>query len=276
MPNLKVWSLNCARGVGKTPEEEGSVLTWLKSLENPDTPIPDVLVLQDFRVSLLRHLSRLPHFHFAPMTNHSIWGERELTGIAIASKYPIDENRVHYTYGNGIIKDLDGIGNDNHRWGGDRAEEADRRVLETEWRVAIAASVCVPGGDEYRIATHHGFWVRGGVPTSEQLKSTDSLCAFLREDAARYGGLVYLADCNLDKDGEVLKRYVASAARDCLSPEIKTTVAAHHPTAKFGAKPDRVMVFPDPGIYTYEVSNVYMDPSPGSDHDMLCATVSKT
>ena len=271
---LTIWSLNGGRFVGKTPEEDGSALAWLKGLSKPGAVIPDVLCLQDFRVSLLRYLQHLPHFHFAPMTNHSIWGKRELTGIAIASKYPLDDVRVHYTYGNGIIKDLDGIGNDNHRWGGDRAEEADRRVLDTEWRVAIAANVWRNPEDAYRIATHHGFWVRGGVPIPEQLRSTDSLCTFLRKDAIDFGGLVYIADCNLDKDGEVLKRYMASGARDCLPPRIKTTVAAHHPAAKFGVKPDRVMVFG--GWKTlYRVSNVYMDPSPGSDHDMLCATIEK-
>ncbi|MBI4065856.1 hypothetical protein HY412_01525 [Candidatus Kaiserbacteria bacterium] len=267
-----IWSLNGGRFLGKTPEEEGSTLTWLKGLSEPGTVVPDVLCLQDFRVSLLQYLRPLPHFHFAPMTSHKIFGKRELTGIAIASRYPLNDIRVHYTYGGGTIKDLDGVGNDNHRWSGDRAEEADRRVLETEWRVAVAVSVCGPDG-RYRIATHHGFWVRGGVPTAEQLQSTKSLCAFLLKDSDDFGGLVYIADCNLDKEGEVLRRYVASGARDCLPPEVKTTVVAHHPAAKFGAKPDRVMVFPSGGNYRYDVFNVYMDPSPGSDHDMLCATV---
>lgn len=273
--HLDIWSLNGGRFVGKTLKEEGPTLKWLKGLSDPGAVVPDVLCLQDFRVSLLQHLRPLPHFHFAPMTNHLIWGKRELTGIAIASRYPLDDIRPYYTYGNGIINDLDGVGNDNHRWGGDRAEEADRRVLETEWRVAIAASVCSPVG-QYRIATHHGFWVRGGIPTQEQLESTDSLCNFLRSDANAHGGLVYIADCNLDRDGEVLKRYLAAGVLDCLPPEIKTTVAAHHPAARFGAKPDRVMVFRQAdGRYPYKVHDVYTDSSPGSDHDMLCATVSK-
>ena len=178
--SLTVSSINGARFVGRTPGEESQTLKWLKSLSESGAVVPDVLCIQDFRVSLLQYLRPLPHFHFAPMTNHKIWGKRELTGIVLASKYPLNDIKVCYTQvppdWDGSIKDLDGVGDNNHRWGGDRAEEADRRVLETEWRVAIAASVILPfmvgGSDKVRLSTHHGAWVSGGISTREQMDST--------------------------------------------------------------------------------------------------------
>ena len=88
--------------------------------------------------------------------------------------------------------------------------------------------------------------------------------------------MVYIADCNLDKDGKVMEKYLAAGARACLPSDIKTTLASHHGAAKFGAKPDRVMVFQNArGNYPYRVSDVHMDDSPGSDHLMLCTTVTR-
>lgn len=286
--SLTVWSLNGGRFVGKSPDEDGEIakwvnsgpmdgetiyngpqtLRWLKSLSEPGAEVPDVLCLQDFRVSLLRHLRPLPHFCFAPMTNHRIWGKRELTGIVIASRTPLDRVNVCYTWGDGTIRDLEGVGDDNHRIKPD--DVADALVLKTEARVAVAATV---GG--FRIATHHGFWVRGGTPTDEQMASTEKLCSFLGKETYVHGGLAYIADCNLDKDGKVLAKYLEYGAKDCLPPDIKTTLPDTHPAAKFGAKPDRVMVFPYYSRFPYEVGNVAVSDEPGSDHLLLKATVTK-
>lgn len=285
---LTAWSLNGGRFVGKSPEEDGEIakyinsgpvdgpiiyngpqtLRWLNSLSEPGAELPDVLCLQDFRVSLLRYLRPLPHFFFAPMTNHRIWGKRELTGIAIASRLPLNQITTCYTWGDGIVRDLEGVDDYNHRIKPD--DVADELVLKTESRVAIAATV---GG--FRIATHHGFWVRGGVATDEQMESTSNLCSFLSKETFSNQGLVYVADCNLDKDGKVLAKYLEHGAQDCLPQDIKTTLPDTHPAAKFGAKPDRIMVFPFGSGYAYKVSNVTTSNEPGSDHLLLKAIITK-
>ncbi len=273
---LTAWSLNGNRFLGKSPGEESPALTWLKSLSEPGAIVPDVLCLQDFRVSLLQHLRPLPHFYFAPTTNHLVWGKRELKGNLIASRYPIDDISVRYTWGNGIVKDLDGVGDDNERIKPD--DKADRLVLSTEDCVAMAVSVCVPkrhGGGRWRFATHRGLWVRGGVTTPEQMQNTEQVCRFLVDDAYALGGLVYLADCSLDRNGEVFGRYNVHGADDCLPPDIKTTLADNHPAARLGAKPTRVMLFPGHQGNGYEISGVHTDGSPGANHKMLCCTVSK-
>lgn len=271
---LKIATLNVGRAVGATEDEEALVLKWLKGLSAPGAAVPDVLCLQDFRVSHLAYLGPLRHFHFATMTNHRIWGKSELVGVCIASKYPLEEIEVVQTWsptGDGTICDLKGVSTDNKRIKPD--EDADRLVLETEARVAITALVMAPGREKYRIATHHGFWVRGGVPTPEQLKSTANLRDFLF-DASFIGGLIAAADWNFDKDGKVLEMLLDSGAKDCLPVDILTTVAPHNPGAKFGAKPDRIFMWPArEDRHAYQVQDVMLDFSPGSDHGMLCATV---
>lgn len=269
---MTVWSLNGGRFVGKTPDEEPQTVKWLKHLSEPGAIVPDVLCLQDFRVSSLQYLRPLPHFHFAPMTNHSVWDRRELVGICIASKYPIDAIAIHHTWGDGMIRDLVGVGPDNQR--AEPHEIADKTILETENRVALACTVMNPGEPRMRIATHHGFWVRGGMPSPGQIQSTASLCEFLSDQACEHGGLVYAADCNPDRQGNVIRMYYLSGGRDYLPDSIKTTVTENHPAAKFGAKPDHIMIWPDSlGNCPYDVTDVHMDDSPGSDHLMLCCTL---
>ncbi|MBU6500555.1 MAG: hypothetical protein KGJ89_03825 [Patescibacteria group bacterium] len=275
MTELTVWSLNGGRFVGATPNEEPQTLKWLKKLSEPGAKLPDVLCLQDFRVSLLKYLRPLPNFHFAPMTNHKIWGKRELVGICITSKYPMNDIAIRHTWGDGIVRDLDGVDDNNQRI--QPGDVADALVLKTENRVAVACTISKPDDPRlWRVATHHGFWVRGGNSNHNQLQSTSTLCNFLAEQGKRYGGIIYTADCNPDKEGRVLRRYSESCGRDCFPPHIKTTVAEHHQAAKFGIKPDHIMVWPNSsGRFTYDVTNVYVDPSPGSDHLMLCSTVRK-
>ncbi len=275
MPTLTVWSLNGGNFVGKTPDEEPQTLKWLKGLSGSDATVPDVLCLQHFRVSLLEHMRPLPHFHFAPMGNHKIWGGRELMGICIASRYPLNDIAIHYTWGNGVVRDVEGLGDDNERIKPD--DIADALVLKTENYVTMACTVSKPGDPRpWRIATHHGLWTRKGTTTPEQMQSTDSLCDFLAEQGRKYGSIAYAADCNPDKAGRVLSRYQESGGRICLPSHIETTLAAHHPAAKLGIKTDLTVLWPNSsGEFTCNITDVYMDPSPGSDHDMLCCTVSR-
>lgn len=265
-----VWSLNGERFAGNTPTEIPSTLTWLKGLSQPGAIVPDVLCLQDVRVSVLQHLGPLPHIAFAPMTKHNFWGERELLGICIASQWPIDNINIHHSWGDGIVRDLEGVGEDQQRI--QPYEISDALILKTQNRVAIACSIQRPDdGESIRVATHHGFWVRDGVHTENQLASTASVCGFLAAQGCKYGGLIYAADYNPDKEGCVLRTYVESGARDYLPQEIKTTLAPHHPAAKFGIRSDCAMVWPDSsGKYNDVLKNIHLDETPGSDHLMLC------
>ena len=273
---ITVWSINMRRCVEEAgPEVEAGTFKWLKTLAIPGTPIPDVLCLQDFRIELAPYLSRLPHITFAAMTDHLIWGERQLVGIAIASRHPLIHRMQEFTWGDGVIRRIEGVDDKNHRFDPKVMPDVDERVNKTEARRIIAATVVVDGV-YYRIATTHGFWTRGGEPTAEQAYSTGRLIGHLRSDSMKYGGSVLDADLNLDKKGVTLDQLTEGGGRDCLPPEIKTTLAPTHPAAKFGAKPDRVMLWPDrAGNYAYYVLEAHMDYSPGSDHGMLCTTIAK-
>jgi hypothetical protein len=276
MSPLILWSLNGERFAGQTETDEPQTVRWLKGLSQEGAAVPDVLCLQDFRVSMLRYLNPLPYFSFVPMTRHLLWGRRELLGICIASKWPINEIEIHHTWGDGVVRDLLGVGEDQKRSQPD--DVADRLVLQTQNRLAIACNVYRPGDSRpIRVATHHGFWVRNGISTPEQIQSTASLCNFLAMQGRKYDGLVYAADYNPDKDGRVLDMYSKSGGRDSLPPEILTTLAAHHPAAALGIRSDCIMTWPNKnGDYSYGVNDVYLDSTPGSDHDMLCCTVNRS
>jgi hypothetical protein len=275
---LRIWSLNLGRCVSKNRSEEAPTVTWLKSLPYlPTATLPDVVFFQDIPISKLVQfvVPLYPHFHFAPMTNHKIWGVREHVGIcaAVRPHLQIDNIRVVCTQGDGIIRDLDGINDENERWSD--AALADKRVLETELRVMLGLTVVTPGED-FRFWTHHGAWVRGGESSDEQLASTEVVCQTLADDTWHSEGLVYVADCNIDKHNKVLDKYIGAGARDHHPEGVHTTLSSKHPSAKFGAKPDRTMDFADSkGDRPYAVSEVWFSDEPGSDHLMLMATVEK-
>ena len=266
---MNIWSLNGARFTGPSPDEEPGTIRWLRSLAHPGAVVPDVLCLQDFRVSLAALLRPLPYFTFVPMTNHWFWGKRESLGIAVASKYPLTEIDVHHTWGDGVVRDLEGVDRNNHRIKPDAL--SDELVMKTENRVAVACTVNRPdSGERFRVATHHGFWTRNGVPTDEQMSSTRSVAHFLAGQARQHGGLVYLADYNPDREGRAHALYLASGARDWLPAETATTLAHDHPAAQLGIKSDCIMTWPDrDGHPRYCVDNVFLDPTPQSDHLML-------
>jgi len=276
MHPLVLWSLNGNRFAGKTAADEPQTVAWLKGLSRLGATVPDILCLQDFRVSMLRYLSPLPYFSFVPMTHHTFGGWRELLGICIASQWPLNQVEIHHSWGDGIVRDLRGVGEDQRRIKPD--ELADQLVLQTQNRIAVACSVQRVGDSEpVRVATHHGFWVRDGIPTSHQMESTASVCDFLARQGRQYGGLIYAADYNPDKYGYVLDMYAKSGGRDALPAEITTTLAAHHPAARLGIRSDCVMSWPNAeGAYPYTVDDVYLDSTPGSDHAMICCRIKRS
>lgn len=276
MHPLILWSLNGERFAGDSPLEDSATLSWLKGLSKPGSAVPDIFCIQDIRVSILQHLNPLPYFSFVPMTRHLFWGRREMLGICIASRWPLSDIEIHHTWGDRIVRDLLGVGDDHQRIKPN--ELADGLVLQTQNRVAIACSVHRSGDSEpVRVATHHGLWVRDGIPTPEQIRSTASICNFLASQGQKYGGLVYAADYNPDKNGCVLQMYCKSGGRDALPPEIATTLAPDHPAAQLGIRSDCVMTWPNAdGAYPYTISDVHLDTSPGSDHAMVCCSVRKS
>jgi hypothetical protein len=270
---IDVWSLNGARFAGSTATEVPPTLQWLSSLAAPGAVLPDVLCLQDVRIGVLETLVSLPYFHFAPMTNAMYFGRRELVGICIASRWPITGIDVMETWGDGIVRDLEGVDQNNDRIA--PLDLSDRMVLRTQNRVAIACTITKPGDAvPYRIATHHGFWTRDGAVSPEQLESTRKVAAFLESQGRQHGGILYMADYNPDKFGNVYDLYRASGGYDWLPPEIPTTLAPKHPAAQLGIRSDCVMTWPDEqGRYSYRVPMVRVNASPGSDHLLLCASV---
>ncbi len=268
-----IWSLNGARFAGTSPGEVSPTLRWLQGLALPGAELPDVLCLQDFRASLIEHLRPLPYFSYAPMTNHMYWGKREALGICIASRWPLTHVDLHRTWGSPLVRDLEGVDEQNRRIS--PASLSDELVAQTENRVGLACTVIKPGEKEpLRVATHHGFWTRDGIPSRDQLESAESMADFLGEQGRLHGGIVYLADYNPDKEGLVHEIYRKSGAHDCLPQEIRTTLAPNHPAARFNVRSDCVLTFPDAaGNYPYRVENIQLDPRPGSDHYMLRCTI---
>ncbi len=145
---LLIWCLNGEGFAGRTAAEIPPTVQWLQSLaQTPaalrDTTLPDVLCLQDFRLSMIPCLGPLPYFVFVPMTNHLYWGKREPLGICIASRWPIDDIAIHHCWGDGVVRDLEGVGEDHARI--QPYALADELVLKTQNRVAVACSVARPG-----------------------------------------------------------------------------------------------------------------------------------
>lgn len=274
---LTVWTLNGSRFVGKTPDEKPQTVAFLEDLAKPGAKPPDVICIQDFRKSLTPLLKRagLVHHAFCPMTDHLIWGKREEVGVILASRFKLDDVKRYTLWGNGVLKKLKGVGDDNQRIrdADGTFYEADRLVLDTEDRIVVAATVMKPETPGFRIATTHGFWTRGGVPTPEQRQSTADLCTFLEHDGFDHDGVILIGDLNLDKEGEVLRALEQAGARDHLPSDVATTLASHHPAAKLGLKPDRIMQFGDEWEqHRYDITGVTLH-DVGSDHLLLEATV---
>lgn len=265
MPQLTVLSLNAGRMI------QGRTRAFLQDLAT-DESRPDVLCLQDFPYHDLSLLERWSHIAFAPMTNHLINGMRAVVGIVIASRYFMT-NIAHCTvWGNGVLKDLQGINDRNQRYLG---AKSDRLVEETEDRVATCAMV-VKDGIEYDIATTHGMWVRDGITNDVQRQYAGDTVDFLANEATVRGGLVLAADMNFGRGGEIYSMFT-NAFRDCMPPEIDNTLDPKHPIVKKGIRvvSDYIMTH-DNGIFpgVYDVTNVRLH-SGASDHCALLATIKK-
>lgn len=261
---LSIMSLN----VGRLLQDRTTA--YLEAL-NHDKDVPDVLCIQDLPFDGLPLLERWPHVTFAPMTNHYVNGERVVVGIAMASRFFVTNVVHHTTWGNGLLKDLQGINDKNERYLG---EESDRLVEATEDRVLVCGLV-VKDGKRYHIATTHGMWVRGGVVNDVQRKSTAALCTRLGQIGHARNGLVLAADMNMSRGGEIYQM-VTDVMKDCMPETINTTLDPDHPYAKRGGSivTDYVMMYPTSRRDPYRVRDVRLLPGV-SDHQALFATITK-
>ncbi len=228
---------------------------------------PEVLLLQDFPYYDLPLLERYPHITFAPMTNHFVNGQRAVVGIAIASRFFMTNITHHTTWGNGVLKNLEGINNHNERHLG---AESDRLVEATEDRVLICVEVH-KDGESYQLATTHGMWTRGGEINRVQRSTMRHTRNILVREAQRRVGLVLAGDLNFFRDGELYTLYTEHF-RDCVPRSITTTLDLGHELSRkgFGVVVDYVW---DCGLkYEVQVSDVKTHAG-ASDHMALTATI---
>lgn len=265
---LTVMSLNVGRFLQPRTGE------YLRHLIKSDQP-PDVLCLQDVPVRELSWLmEKYPHVAFAPMTRHSIWGEPAVVGIAVVTgpDHPVT-NIVHCTtWGNGVLKNLQGINDKNQRHLG---EESDRLVEMTEDRVVICCSI-MGNDDVFDVATTHGMWVRDGVTNDRQRENTVRLLDFINKEGKCREGLVLVGDMNFGRGGEIYNMCVVERLTDCMPENIESTLDPDHPAAKKGIKvvTDWFFTYEGRPDMNYEVSDVKLVPGV-SDHCALTATIRK-
>jgi len=252
---LKIMSLNVGRML------QPRTKTFLERLSGPD-----VLLLQDFPFRSLPLLERYPHVAFAPMTNHIIWGHRAIVGIALLSKYLLTSVAYYTTWGNGVLKDLEGINDRNERHLG---AESDKLVEATEDRVAICTCVR-KDADEYNLVTTHGMWARNGVANDVQRKCTHELVNVLKLELMGRPDLVLAGDLNCARGGEIYNMLTA-VMQDEVPQNVVGTLDPDHPLSQKGIDTvvDYIMSARD-GRAT--VSDVGLT-SGISDHQALTATI---
>ncbi|MFA6519711.1 MAG: hypothetical protein WCT41_02725 [Candidatus Paceibacterota bacterium] len=215
--------------------------TWgyLNGLVTGAEPAPDVLCLQDIPERDLPWLRRQwRHVAFAAMTNHLINGHRAVVGIAILSRYPMIYITRHTTWGNGKLKDLQGVNDKNERF--PPTKETDDLIDTTEDRRAICVTV-IKDNRKYNIATTHGYWVRGGATSDRQRESTRKLLEFLTREGNARDGLFLAADMNFGRGGEMYQmvtagRHIAVGFSDKMPANIDNTLDPDHPFVKKGGK----------------------------------------
>lgn len=247
---------------------------YLKRLAVGEESRPDVMCLQDIPFRDLPLFEWAPYVTFAPMTNHLINGQRAVVGIAVASCYFMTDITHHITWGNGNLKDLQGVDCNNQR--AVPTAEGDRVIDSTEDRVVICATI-VKDGVEYNIATTHGFWARGGGVNDAKRSSTIRLRDALVHEAVCRGGLVFAGDLNCARSGEIYNM-LTNTLHDCMPIEIDNTLDPDHPFVRKGGKVvnDYVMTCDiGHGSKTYDVSDVTLR-SGVSDHCALSAMISRS
>ena len=266
--DLRVMSINVGRFLDR--ERTMNYLNQFKL----GGKMPDVIMVQDVpERDLAFFQSCWPHIAFAPMTNHLINGERAVVGIAMCSRYPISNIVKHTYWGDGTLKDLQGINEKNERYLG---EESDRLVEATEDRVLIVATVSKEGVD-YQLATTHGMWTRGGVCNDVQLECIGKLSQLL-DDEHRWSGrksVVFVGDINAGRGTEGYRR-LTMRLHDCVPENVLTTLDPSHPASKRGINvvTDFFMTPQDNFGSLYDVIDFRMDEG-ASDHKVISATVRK-
>lgn len=262
--SLTITSLNVARFL------QPRTRAYLQSLGNTE-PLPDVLCLQDIPFRDLSLLERWPHIAFAPMTNHLINGERAVVGIAMVSRYFMSGTVYCTTWGDGRLKDLQGVNDKNERYLG---AESDALVEVTEDRLAICASIN-KDGVEYNIATTHGAWARGGLANDVQRQCTHNLIRFLSDKSNVRNGLILAGDMNFSRGGEIYRMFTDNGFCDGVPMSIDNTLDPEHPIVRKGVRIVTDYVMTHPGHHnkcTYRVTDVKLH-SGVSDHCALLATV---
>lgn len=263
--SLNIVSVNVGRFLEERPRE------FIRRLGN-DILLPDVLVVQDVPFRECPSFEQFPFVTFAPMTNHFVNGERAVVGIAIFSRYFMTNIRHFITWGNGLLKDLEGVDEHNQRYLG---EESDRLVEATEDRMLICARVQKDGVD-FDIATTHGMWARGGIANNIQRSSTRKLRNHLELEAILRDSLVVAGDLNAARDSEIYNSLTQKMS-DCLPRTVESTLDPDHPLSKRGINVviDYVMLVPNGARKPlYQISDVRLY-SGVSDHQAIFATITK-
>lgn len=227
---------------------------------------PEVMLVQDLPFRDLPLFERWPHVAYAPMTNHLINGERAVVGIAILSRYFLAKSTHHTTWGDGVLKNLEGINEKNERHLG---AESDRLVEKTEDRVLICAIV-IKNGQCFSVATTHGMWTRGGVTNEVQKVTAARLLRVLSSEFLFPGGSVVGGDMNFPRGGEIYQKFVECGIKDCILP-VETTLDPDHPLSKRGIKVVSDYFFTTGSCY--RISDVSVDGGI-SDHCMISANLS--
>ena len=262
--NLTIMSMNVGRML------QPRTRAFIERLAH-DPNVPDVLCLQDIPYRDLSLFERWPYVTFGPMTNHIIGvgeeAKRAVVGIAVASRYFLTDIAHHTYWGDGTLKDLQGI-KDNQRHLG---EESDRLVEATEDRLVICASV-EKEGVGYDLANTHGMWVRGGVTNDVQRQSMKRLRDILADEAQMRDGIVLASDLNFGRGGEIYDMFTEWLA-DRMPPEIDHTLDPEHPVSKKGIKvvSDHIMSCPE-FLDSYLVNDVKLHLGV-SDHAAISATI---
>lgn len=264
--SLNVGTLN----VGRLLQER--TRAYLERVSMGTEPIPDVMCIQDIPFRDLGMFEWAPHIAFAPMTNHLINGVRAVVGIAIVSRYFMTDI-AHYTvWGDGKLKDIKGVNDQNQRRF--PTAENDEVINSTEDRVVVCATVC-KDGMEYNIATTHGMWVRDGVTNDVQRQCMTRLRNTLIGESYRRRGMVLAGDMNFNRGGEVYKMFTLDW-NDCVPFEVDNTLDPDHPVVRKGIKvvTDYVMTHKGHNCDNYTVTDVRLQAGV-SDHCVLSATVSR-
>lgn len=170
----------------------------------------DILLLQDVRGDHLAAFPGIfgPSVHFAPMCRHFIKGGVGWVpvGVAICSKHPLDALSTRAYVGNVLpVQNL--AGTDFDEKGASFAVDLDL-VRKTESRLAVFATVKIPGYIPLRVGTTHGVWTPGGKVDDHQRCSMLILSQIMEQELIDGG--IMAGDFNAHIGGEISQMLNAS------------------------------------------------------------------